>query len=483
MLCACRGRTARRTGCWCWLPLGLASLLASPISGGAAFTASQSFIMPKASLSHRNLPLGFSYRRSCFKHSIFVSSQASAQSMRMTVGRAWAGQQHFHVGGSKPKFIPFRHADSIIAGPLSRAGTPSPAALTDCTEPDQLQASRRLCVAPMMDWTDRFDRFFLRLFSKHTWLYTEMITANALIHGDRDRHLRFHAAEHPIAVQLGGSEPGDLALCAKMCADYGYDEINLNVGCPSERVSSGSFGACLMAEPALVAECLSAMAAAAPQLPVTIKHRIGIDDQDSYDHLYRFVDAVQSQSPARTFIVHARTAILKGLSPKQNREIPPLRYEFVHQLKRDFPHLEVLINGGIDDLTHAADHLDLVDGVMIGRAAYNTPFQVLATADRDIYGACTPPKTRQQIVEEMLPFIETELAAGTSLNSMTRHMLGLFHGCQGGRAFRRHLSDNVHRPGSGIHTLLEAVEKVPREVRLGLSPANPKPPLPAVEGN
>lgn len=328
----------------------------------------------------------------------------------------------------------------------------------------------------MMDWTDRFDRYFLRLFSKNTWLYTEMITTGALIHGDSHRHLQYHDAEHPIAVQLGGSEPADLAKCAKMCEEYGYDEINLNVGCPSERVSSGSFGACLMAEPDLVAECLAAMAAEV-SVPVTIKHRIGIDDQDSYEHLCKFVDTVQSKSPTRTFIVHARTAILKGLSPKQNREIPPLKYHFVHQLKQDFPQLEILINGGINDLPHASTHLQHVDGVMIGRAAYNTPFQVLAEADRDIYGEDVTPKTRQEVLEQMLPFIEEQLAEGVSLNSITRHMLGLFHGCKGGKAFRRHLSDNVHKDGSGIHTLMEAVERVPLAVRMGLVPDNFKEPL------
>lgn len=292
-----------------------------------------------------------------------------------------------------------------------------------------LPASRRLCVAPMMDWTDRFDRFFLRSFSKNTWLYTEMVTTGALIHGDQERHLRFFAEEHPVALQLGGSDPAALAKCAALGEGYGYDEINLNVGCPSERVSSGSFGACLMAEPELVRDCVAAMKAAV-KVPVTVKHRIGIDNRESYEELCHFVDTVH-QGGCDTFIVHARIAVLKGLSPKENREVPPLKYDWVYNLKRDFPHLEIIINGGITDLTQAQGHLEdgKVDGVMIGRSAYHEPFRILGTADRDIY---SDPhgfsKTRQQVVEEMLPFVEEQLAAGVSLNSITRHMFGLFHG-------------------------------------------------------
>jgi tRNA-dihydrouridine synthase A len=268
----------------------------------------------------------------------------------------------------------------------------------DPATPAVKMTPRRLCVAPMMDWTDRFDRYFLRQFSKHTWLYTEMVTTGAIIHGDQDRHLQFFKDEHPIALQLGGSDPDALAKCAAIAEGYGYDEINLNVGCPSERVSSGSFGACLMAEPELVRDCVAAMKAAV-KVPVTVKHRIGIDDMQSYEELCHFVDTVH-QGGCDTFIVHARIAILKGLSPKENREIPPLKYNFVYDLKRDFPHLEIIINGGITDLAQAQLHLkdNKVDGVMIGRSAYHEPFRILRHADRDIYGdPHALVRTRQQV--------------------------------------------------------------------------------------
>jgi len=334
----------------------------------------------------------------------------------------------------------------------------------------ELREARKLSVAPMMDYTDRFDRYFLRQISKRALLYTEMVTTGAIIHGDRDRHLWFEEAEHPIVLQLGGSDPKALAQCAKIGQDYGYDEINLNVGCPSERVSSGFFGACLMAKPDLVAECVGEMTAAT-RVPVTVKHRIGIDGMESYEELCHFVDTV-SRAGCEHFIVHARIAVLGGLSPKQNREIPPLKYDVVHGLKRDFPDLAFTINGGILDLGTAKEQLESMDGVMIGRAAYHEPWNVLADADHLIYGEEDAPKTRQDIVNRMVPFIQKNLEDGVPLNSMTRHMLGLFHGCNGGRAFRRHLSENV-RQGTGVEVLLEAVEKVPLEIRLGQVEDNP----------
>jgi len=318
----------------------------------------------------------------------------------------------------------------------------------------------------MMDWTDRYDRYFLRLISKNTWMYSEMVTTSAILNGNQDRLLGFFPQEHPIALQLGGSDPEDLAKCAKVGESYGYDEINLNVGCPSERVSTGSFGACLMAEPELVRDCVAAMRESV-KVPVTVKHRIGIDHLDSYDLLCKFVSTVE-EGGCKTFIVHARKAILKGLSPKENREIPPLQYHVVHQLKQDFPQLEIIINGGITDLSQARAHLEQgMDGVMIGRSAYHEPYKILSRADMEIYNDVNGyHKSRQQIIEEMLPFIDEQLKAGVSLNSITRHMQGLFHGCPGGRAFRRHLSENVHKEGSGSHTLWRAVENIPEEVRL-----------------
>jgi len=343
--------------------------------------------------------------------------------------------------------------------------------------------SRRLCVAPMMDWTDKYDRYFLRQMSKHTWLYTEMVTCGAILHGGiQDRLLGFDPSEHPIAVQLGGSDPADLAKCAAIAEGYGYDEINLNVGCPSERVSSGSFGACLMAEPELVAECVAAMVAAV-KVPVTVKHRIGIDKMQSYEELCHFVDTVH-KGGCNTFIVHARIAILKGLSPKENRQVPPLKYEWVYQLKKDFPHLEIIINGGIQTLDEAEEHLQHVDGVMMGRAAYHQPFDVLSAADERIYddGASGSARSRQEVMDRMIPFLEENLAAGVSLNTISRHMLGLFAGCKGGRAYRRLLAEQVHLQGSGLHTLLAAVQKVPEDIRLGAvtEEKNPKSLLPWV---
>ena len=303
--------------------------------------------------------------------------------------------------------------------------------------------THRLCVAPMMDWTDRHCRFFLRQVNATVRLYTEMITTGALIHGDVERHLRFNEEEHPVALQLGGSEPDELAHCAKLGERYGYDEINLNIGCPSERVQRGAFGACLMAEPRLVAQCVSAIREKV-KVPVTVKHRIGLDRVEDYGFVRDFVGTV-AEAGCRTFIVHARNAVLKGLSPKENREIPPLRYEYVHRLKRDFPHLEIVINGGITSLEEMRLHLRSVDGVMLGRAAYHNPWLL---AD--------PGKTRAEVVRAMHRY-----AIGKApLRSITRHMLGLYHGHRRARLWRRMLSDPVPRDRNDPDLLLDALEAV-----------------------
>lgn len=299
-------------------------------------------------------------------------------------------------------------------------------------------SSRRLSVAPMMDWTDRHCRLFHRQITQHTWLYTEMVTTGALLFGDVPRHLDYSDEEHPIALQLGGSDPADLAASAKLGEQWGYDEINLNCGCPSERVRKGAFGACLMAEPKLVADCVKAMCDAV-SIDVTVKHRIGIDAITSYDFVRDFVGTVAAAG-SRTFIVHARNAILKGLSPKENREIPPLRYDVVYQLKRDFPDLEIIINGGIKTQQEIDLHLQHVDGVMLGREAYHNPY-LMADFDTRYYGAEQEIKTRQQIIQAMLPYIHVQLKADVRLNNITRHMLGLMTGMPGARAYRRQLSD------------------------------------------
>lgn len=316
---------------------------------------------------------------------------------------------------------------------------------------------RRLSVAPMMDWTDRHERVFLRGLTRHALLYTEMVVTGAILFGDKGRHLDFDACEHPLALQLGGSDPGELARCARIAEDWGYDEVNLNVGCPSDRVSAGRFGACLMAEPALVADCVRAMRDATA-LPVTVKHRIGIDDLDSHDHLRRFIDTVAAGG-CDTFIIHARKAWLQGLSPKQNREIPPLRHDVVQRIKREYPHLTIVLNGGLKSMGECAGLLGSVDGCMVGRAAYETPY-VMAEADSLIYGDAAQPPTRRQAVERFLPYVEARLAEGVPLNRLTRHILGLYQGCPGARAWRRHLSENAHLRGAGVDVLLAALDKV-----------------------
>ena len=311
-----------------------------------------------------------------------------------------------------------------------------------------------IAVAPMMDWTDRHERFFLRQISRHVRLYTEMVTANAIIFGDRERLLRFDPREHPVALQLGGADPEALAVAAEIGGNWGYDEINLNVGCPSDRVQSGRFGACLMREPRLVAQCVAAMGERV-NVPITVKHRIGVDDQPDWETLEGFVRVV-AQAGCDRFIVHARKAWLRGLSPKQNREVPPLRYELVYKLKRQFPQLHITINGGVYDLDMAAVHLQHVDGVMIGRAAYQNPY-LLADLDRRFFdrGAAVP--TRREILERMAEYIAGRLAEGTPLQSMTRHLMGLFNGRPGARAWRRYLSENSGRPGAGLDVVREAL--------------------------
>ncbi len=316
---------------------------------------------------------------------------------------------------------------------------------------------RRLSIAPMLDWTDRYCRYFLRLISRHTLLYTEMVPTGAILHGDRARFLDFDVSEHPLALQLGGSEPDDLARCARLGEQWGYDEINLNVGCPSDRVQSGSFGACLMLTPEVVADAVKAMRDAV-DIEVTVKHRIGVDEQDSYEALRDFVGRV-SEAGCASFIVHARKAWLQGLSPKENREIPPLSYETVHRLKRDFPHLTFVINGGITSLGQAEEQLAFVDGVMIGREAYQNPW-ILAEADRRIFGDPSPAPDRHQVIERLLPYAERMLSRGVPLNRVTRHILGLFHGCPGARRFRRVLSEGAHLPAADSRLIVQAAAEV-----------------------
>ncbi len=308
-----------------------------------------------------------------------------------------------------------------------------------------------------MGATDRHCRYLLRLISRRTLLYTEMVPTGAVLHGDRARFLGFDPAERPLALQLGGAEPEDLAACARLAEAEGYDEVNLNVGCPSDRVQHARFGACLMAEPALVARCIAAMQDAVG-IPVTVKSRIGIDDQDDYVDLLRFVDSVASVG-CRSFTVHARKAWLEGLSPKQNREIPPLNYERVYRLKAERPDLEIVINGGIRSLDEAEAHLARVDGVMIGRAAYQDPY-LLAMADGRLFGEPGPAVSREAVVEAMIAYAQRETARGVPVKCITRHMLGLFNGLPGARAWRRSLSETAHRPGAGPEVIAAAFDAV-----------------------
>ena len=316
-----------------------------------------------------------------------------------------------------------------------------------------MKNNHRFSIAPMMDWSDHNCRYFWRLLTKQALLYTEMVTTGALIHGDRKRFLHFNREEHPVALQLGGSDPKDLARCARWAQEWGYDEVNINCGCPSDRVQSGMFGACLMGKPNLVADCVKAMMDSC-DIPVTVKHRIGIDHMESYEQLLAFIEPV-AVAGCSVFIVHARKAWLQGLSPKENREIPPLNYPWVYQLKKDFPHLTIVVNGGIQTIEECQTHLDHVDGVMLGREAYQNPW-MLAQVDEALFGMDSPLKSRDDVIAELLPFAEQHLAQGGQLNHITRHILGLYQGIPGARKFRRHLSENAYKKEAGISILAEA---------------------------
>ncbi len=309
----------------------------------------------------------------------------------------------------------------------------------------------------MMDWTDRHCRYFMRLLNPSAFLYTEMITAAAIHHGDAERLLRYNGEEHPIALQVGGSEPEWMASATRKAAEFGYDEVNINVGCPSDRVQSGQFGACLMARPQTVADCYKAMQAET-EIPVTVKTRIGIDDHDSDEFLQRFVGVIAAAG-CRKLIVHARIAMLEGLSPKENRTIPPLNYDRVYRLKRDFPELEIVINGGLADIQQVEAVLQQVDGAMIGRQAYQQPYFLAELAHH--FNPDGPLPERREVVQAMLPYVESVLAAGESLHRVTRHMLGLYAGQPGARAWRRHISEHAHRPDAGVEVLINALNAMP----------------------
>ena len=318
----------------------------------------------------------------------------------------------------------------------------------------QQPLNRTISVAPMLDWTDRHCRYFLRQISKHALLYTEMVTTGAIIFGKGD-YLAFNQEEHPVALQLGGSDPTDMARCASEAQQYGYDEVNINVGCPSDRVQNGRFGACLMAEPETVATCIQSMQAEV-DIPVTVKSRIGIDDMDEYADLTRFIETVAA-SGCDTFIVHARKAWLKGLSPKQNRDVPPLMYDRVYQLKQQFPDLHISINGGVNTLDDAQLHLNQLDGVMIGREIYSNPY-ILAEVDQRFYDDHSIPKSRAEVVQAMLPYVEQQIALGARPWHIARHMLGLFQGQPGGRIWRRYLSQNGTKTNVGVELLTDALD-------------------------
>ncbi|CAH0990514.1 tRNA-dihydrouridine(20/20a) synthase [Sinobacterium norvegicum] len=326
--------------------------------------------------------------------------------------------------------------------------------------PARRDIDRRFCVAPMLDWTDKHCRVFHRQLTQQAVLYTEMITTGAIIHGKggAERFLGFNAIEHPVALQLGGSNRDDLAHCTKLAADWGYDEVNLNCGCPSDRVQNGMFGACLMAKPALVADGIKAMQDAA-DIDITVKHRIGIDDMESYQELVDFIQPI-ADTGCKTFIVHARKAWLQGLSPKQNREIPPLNYDMVYQLKRDMPDLEIIINGGINSLQESRQHLQHVDGVMVGREAYHNP-SMLRFVDSEIYGGQGDIIDPITAIRQLYPYIEQQLATdNVRLNHITRHLLGIFQGMRGAKIFRRYISENAHKPNAGIDVLEQALSAV-----------------------
>ena len=317
--------------------------------------------------------------------------------------------------------------------------------------------NRRVSVAPMMGWTDRHDRFFLRLISPNALLYTVMITTGALTHGKKFNVLEFSPEEHPLALQLGGSDPKDLAECAKLAEQYGYDEVNLNCGCPSDRVQKGKFGACLMAEPALVADCIDAMQQVV-SIPVTVKSRIGIDDQDSYEFLLNFVGKI-AEKGCKTFIIHARKALLDGLSPAENRVIPPLKYDYAYRIKKDFPDLNIILNGGLKTIEDIQDAMKHCDGVMIGREAYTNPY-FMAEVEREIFGN-TEVKTRNEVIEALFPYIEKCLHEGTPLKDITRHILGLYQGLPGARRWRQILSQEAYKDAANSNTVREALKAIP----------------------
>ncbi|WP_390595056.1 tRNA dihydrouridine(20/20a) synthase DusA [Simiduia litorea] len=322
---------------------------------------------------------------------------------------------------------------------------------------DQTLSPRRFTVAPMMEWSDRHCRYFWRLMSKRAFLYTEMVTCGALIHGDRERFLNYNTEEHPLALQVGGSNPQELAACAKMAESWGYDEINLNCGCPSDRVQNGMIGACLMSHPQLVADCIKSMQDAT-SIPVTVKHRIGIDDMDDYQGLSDFVEPIAATG-CLTFIVHARKAWLKGLSPKENREVPPLNYERVHLLKREHPELEIILNGGLSTIDECIEQLNYVDGVMVGREAYHNPW-LLTEVDSAIYGEAPRLQDRLTIMANMLRYIEQQLSDGMRLHHITRHLLGLFYGQPGGKQFRRVISEGAHKANAGVELVDLALDQI-----------------------
>ena len=315
--------------------------------------------------------------------------------------------------------------------------------------------NRTISIAPMMGYTDRHARYFLRLISRHVLLYTEMVTTGAILHGDRKKLLRFNANEQPLAIQLGGSDPSELTECSRIAQACGFSEVNLNVGCPSDRVQSGRIGACLMAEPGLVAESIHAMQSAV-EIPVTVKCRIGIDNMESYNSFNDFIETV-AEAGCNTFIVHARKAWLKGLSPKQNREIPPLKYEYVYRLKQRQPQLNIIINGGIKTLDQVAEHLQRVDGVMLGREAYHNPY-MLGQVDRLFYGGNGAERTRSEIIDEFTGYIEQQLMSGERLHAITRHLHGLYKHARGSNAWKRYLSTHAHKPEAGIEVLKDARE-------------------------
>jgi tRNA-dihydrouridine synthase A len=342
--------------------------------------------------------------------------------------------------------------------------------MADTTEISGHTLDRRLCVAPMMDWTDRHCRYFHRLLAPSALLYTEMVTSGAVLHGDRTRLLAYSPEEHPLALQLGGSNAGELARCARIAAECGYDEVNLNVGCPSDRVQRGRFGACLMLEPALVRDCVAAMRGAVT-IPVTVKTRLGVDDHDSYDWFRDFIASV-AESGCSVFIVHARKAWLSGLSPKQNREIPDLRHDWVHRLKRELPGLTIVINGGIDSVDDAERHLQSLDGVMLGRAAYHSPW-ILSELQQRLFGV-NGVASREEAVQALSAYLVVQKAAGVPVKHISRHVLGLFQGMPGAKRWRRYISQHAHLEPDNDRLLLQALEamgQAPRGIRAATGPA------------